>query len=190
MSAHLILVTLSLALCGYHSDGDPYDSRASASSNTSWKSSSTHSLSARDREFVDSAAQGGMFEVDSSRMALDKNASSSTRAFADMMIADHEKANQALEKLVREKGGTLPVAPDAEHRRMLDDLTKEQGKAFDVAYYEAQVKAHDGATALFENAARDCDDPDLKAFAEKTLPTLRMHRTHLNESVSQALVAR
>ena len=181
----------SAALCGCHSDGDHYDqAQSSVQSTTSWKTQSVKTMSAHDREFVDAAAQGGMFELDSSRMALDKNASGQNRAFAEMMLEDHEKANRELEKLVREKGGILPIAPDAEHRRMLDDLSKTQGQTFDDAYHKAQVKAHDDAIALFEDASRNCDDADLRAFAEKTLPTLRKHRSHLDETVSEVLVRR
>jgi putative membrane protein len=176
------------ALCGCHSDGDHYGTaQTSEQTTTSWKISSVKSMSAHDREFVDAAAQGGMFELDSARMALDKNASGPNRAFANMMLEDHEKANKELEKVVREKGGMLPIAPDAEHRRMLDDLSKTQGQTFDEAYHKAQVKVHDDAIALFEDAARNCDDADLRTFAEKTLPTLVKHRDHLNEIVSAVM---
>jgi putative membrane protein len=190
MTPHILFVTLGLALCGCHADGDHYDAPAATQTTTSWKTAAVKSLSAHDREFVDAAAQGGMFELDSSRMALDKNASGQNRAFANMMLEDHEKANRELEKLVREKGGMLPIAPDAEHRRLLDELSKTQGQTFDIAYHDAQVAAHDLAIALFEDAARNCEDPDLRAFAEKTLPTLRKHRSHLDESVTDVLAGR
>jgi putative membrane protein len=137
-------------------------------------------ISTADRTFIDKATQGGLFEVESSRLALDKNASAQNRSFANMMITDHSKANQALEKLVREKGGRVPTVLDTDLQAKLDDLRHKEGAAFDRAYHEAQVKAHDDAIALFESASRDCDDPELKAFAAKTLPTLRMHRSHLD----------
>jgi hypothetical protein len=39
-----------------------------------------------------------------------------------------------------------------------------------------QVRAHDKTVALFEQAAQQCQDADLKQWAAKTLPTLKEHQ--------------
>src|SRR5438552_6641894 len=87
-------------------------------------------LSAHDREFTEKAAQGGLLEVETSRLALRKNVTGADREFADMMIADHGKANRELEDLVRSKGGTPPNALDREHQHEVDALRQLEGVAF------------------------------------------------------------
>jgi putative membrane protein len=49
------------------------------------------------------------------------------------------------------------------------------GKDFDKAFIDAAVKDHQKAIELFQNEADRGTDTQLKAFAKKTLPTLREH---------------
>jgi putative membrane protein len=180
-----LLAALGLALCACHSDhSTSYDQSSATRSSASLSEASNRSFSTHDREFIETAMQGGMFEVESSRLALEKNASAANRSFANMMIDDHTKANQGLEKLVHEKGGTVPITLSPDMQDKIDELRQTSGAAFDHAYHDMQVKAHDDAIALFEREARDADDGDLKSFAQRTLPTLRMHRSHLDQDGS------
>jgi putative membrane protein len=61
------------------------------------------------------------------------------------------------------------------HREAMDKLAKLSGADFDREYMRNQVKDHEKAVALFERQANSGSDADLKAFATKTLPTLREH---------------
>jgi len=185
MHHRTLLVAVGLALCACHSDHstrseEPPSTRSAASLNET----NSRSFSTSDRDFIDEAMQGGMFEVESSRLALEKNASAANRSFANMMIEDHTKANESLEKIVHEKGGTVPITLSPDMQDKLDELRQASGAAFDHTYHDMQVKAHDEAIALFEREARDADDADLKSFAQRTLPTLRMHRSHLDQDGS------
>ena len=55
-------------------------------------------------------------------------------------------------------------------------LSTSTGAKFDQHYAaDIGVDAHQDTVALFEKAARDATDPDVKAFAAKTLPTLKQH---------------
>jgi predicted outer membrane protein len=56
----------------------------------------------------------------------------------------------------------------------LQNLT---GQAFDVQYMRMMLQDHQKAIELFTSAAQSTD-PEVKAFATKTLPTLRMHFNH------------
>ena len=51
----------------------------------------------------------------------------------------------------------------------------QTGAAFDKAFVEAQIKAHQDAIALFEKESNSGGDSELKAFAAKQLPGLRAH---------------
>jgi putative membrane protein len=132
-----------------------------------------------DAEFVTKAASGGMFEVESSKLVAGGSPSPETKKFADMMIADHEKANKELAAIARKAGLALPTKLLDEHQKLLDKVKNASGMSQEAAYMAAQRTAHEEAVALFTNAGQNATQPDLKAFAEKTLPTLKKHLEHV-----------
>jgi putative membrane protein len=129
------------------------------------------------QDFVNKVAISDMFEIQSSQLALTKQADADTKPFAEKMVQDHQKTSSELNALV--DGGkvkaTLPTALDASHQKMLDDLKSKNGKDFDGSYDQVQVKAHQDAVALFEAYAKSGDNADLKAWAAQTLPHLKEH---------------
>ena len=58
---------------------------------------------------------------------------------------------------------------------VLTKLERLDGAAFDRAYVDDQIRDHEKTIALFEREAKSGKDAELKAFAEKTLPTLKEH---------------
>jgi putative membrane protein len=49
------------------------------------------------------------------------------------------------------------------------------GDAFDKSFVKTMIKDHEQAIAGFRKEAASGQDPDAKAFAKDTLPTLRSH---------------
>ena len=128
-------------------------------------------------EFVTKVAISDMFEIQSSQLALDKQADRDTKPFAQKMVKDHQKTSKELKALI-DKGkvkASLPSALDGEHQKLLDELKAKDGRDFDVAYDQIQLNAHQDAVALFDSYAKGGDNPDLKKWAAKTLPHLKQH---------------
>jgi putative membrane protein len=129
------------------------------------------------QDFVNKVAISDMFEIQSSQLALTKQADADTKPFAEKMVQDHQKTSGELKALV--DGGkvkaTLPTALDSDHQKMLDDLKAKNGKDFDQSYDQIQVKAHRDAVALFEAYSKGGDNADLKGWAGQTLPHLKEH---------------
>ena len=129
------------------------------------------------QDFVNKVAISDMFEIQSSQMALSKQADADTKRFAEKMIQDHQKTSTELKALV--EGSmvklTLPASLDSEHQRMLDELNAKSGRDFDTSYDQIQVKAHRDAVALFEAYSKSGEDSELKTWAGKTLPHLKEH---------------
>lgn len=138
-------------------------------------------LGAMDTEFIAKAAIAGMFEVQSSELAVSQATTQFVRDFAQMMVLDHGDANRELETLARGKGAVVPKDLDEERLARLATLRDQKGVDFDRQYRDMQVTAHKDAITLFERASSTCEDADLKAFAAKLLPTLREHQQKLNE---------
>ena len=129
--------------------------------------------------FVKTATLDGMTEVEFGKLAVSKSSNSDVKRFAQKMVQDHGQANQQLAALARSKGLPVPTKLDAKHEAMLQELSAKSGAAFDSDYASHMAKAHTKAVALFE-AASQSSDPDLAAFAKKTLPTLQQHEQLAN----------
>jgi putative membrane protein len=127
-------------------------------------------------EFVVQAASGGMMEVELGQLA-EKNASDAeVKAFGKRMVADHSKANEELKSLAAAKNITLPTAPGEDHQKHITEMSNLKGAEFDKHYVDMMEKDHQKDINLFEEATKDNElDADLKAFAQKTLPTLKEH---------------
>lgn len=133
-------------------------------------------LSRQDSAFVMKAAMGGMMEVQSSTVAQQNATHPRVKAFADMMVADHTQANSELQTLVGSRGMTLPTALPADMQKHMDEMRNMKGKAFDKHYVTMMLNDHKKDIAEFEKQASSGNDAELKAWAQKTLPTLQKHR--------------
>ena len=128
------------------------------------------------QEFIEKAGAGGLAEVDMGELGSKKATSRQVKSFAKQVVADHTKANNEL--MAASKGkGQVPSARDPEHKAMMDKFQQmEAGKEFDRDYMAQMVADHKADIELFETAADDAKlDTELRAYAKKTLPTLRDH---------------
>jgi putative membrane protein len=128
-------------------------------------------------DFINNAAFSDKFEIESSNLAQGNSTSDKVRSFAAMMVNDHSKASQELLAVAKAAGISATPPPELQprHRAIVDSLLPLRGAEFDARYIEAQVQAHTEGVALFTAYAQNGDNPELKAFAAKTLPTLQQH---------------
>ena len=133
-------------------------------------------LNAQDSTFVMKAAMGGMMEVEAGNVAQQNATHDRVKSFATMMVNDHSKANSELMSLVAGRGITLPTALPADMQKHMEEMRKMKGKAFDNHYMSMMVKDHTEDIGLFEKQANSGSDAELKAWAQKTLPVLKMHK--------------
>ncbi|TPJ17801.1 DUF4142 domain-containing protein [Mesorhizobium sp. B2-7-3] len=136
--------------------------------------------------FVGTVPSANEFEIQSSQLAEQKSASADVKAFAGQMIKDHTKAGEDFKQALSKGQTTASIKPagpalQPKDQQMLDQLKAASGKAFDEKYVMMQTEAHKQAVALFSTYAKSGDDPALKEFAKKTLPTLKMHEKHVKE---------
>jgi len=135
----------------------------------------TAALSDQDRNFMNNAALGGMFEVQESKAAVEKTATDGIKKFANHMINDHTAANKELAKLASDKTVTIPNELGKKQQKQIDDLNQLSGTDFDKQYVKDQLDAHKDAVKLFQKEIDDGQDTDVKQFATRTLPTLQHH---------------
>ena len=127
-----------------------------------------------DKAFIEKAAKGGMAEVEMGKVAQEKASNAQVKAFAGRMVTDHSKANEELKAIADKKAVPVPP-PDAEQKKMGDRMKSLSGAAFDREYMSHMLADHKATIADFEKESSGGKDADVKAFASKTLPTLRDH---------------
>jgi len=136
-------------------------------------------------KFVTNAAQGGLTEVELGRLATQKAASDAVRNFGMQMVQDHTRANAELKSIAARKNIQAPGDMSSSQKSSMEKLSKLSGTDFDKEYMSNMVKDHENDVKDFENQANKGTDSDVKAFAAKTLPTLRKHLQMARDVASQ-----
>ncbi len=135
-----------------------------------------------DRHFMDEAAVGGLFEVEAGKLAAERASDPALKEFGRMLVEDHGAANKELEAIANARSITLPSRLTQHQQSTLRSLSQQQGGKFDRQFVqEVGLKDHRSDIRKFESAAKKVGDPELKAFIEKTLPTLRKHHDHAQQ---------
>lgn len=124
--------------------------------------------------FMMNASIGGMQEITSANVALKKAKNTELKSFAAMMIKDHTRIGTQLMQIIKTEGYSLP--PQATEKVLPNAvLTENSGVDFDRVYTDLMIADHQATVSLFENYAAVGKDTQLKAFAQRTLPTLKEH---------------
>ena len=129
----------------------------------------------KSKEFLTKAANSGMAEVQLAKMAQQKATIDAVKSFAAMLERDHTAVGDQVKSFANQRNVTLPSAPSDDKQKMVNDMDKMSGKAFDKEFISMMVKGHNDGISLFEDTKANASDVDIKNFADKTLPTLRMH---------------
>jgi putative membrane protein len=138
-------------------------------------------LSATDREFAETAARMGMAEVQLATNVSNRAQTQEARSFAQRMITDHNRSNGELATLGATKGIDPPADIEPDKKSLDTKLSGLTGPELDRTYMQAMVDDHAAAVSRFQSASAQLTDPDLKAWATKTLPVLQEHHRMAQE---------
>jgi putative membrane protein len=145
-------------------------------SSTAKKTSPGSQVDRADRKFMTEAAQSGLYEVEVSKLAAAKATDPAVKSFATMLVDQHTAANSELAQLAKDKGVELPAVTSHSMRNDIAKLDKLSGAKFDERYAkDVGVKDHQKDIKAFEKGSKNVKDSELKAWIDKTLPTLRQH---------------
>jgi putative membrane protein len=126
-----------------------------------------------DRKFIQDAAESGMFNVQAAQLGSVKATDPSVKSFAGMLVDQRAAANNELVQLANRKKVELPAAPTHAMRREIASLAKRTGKEFDQEFVrKVCIEAHEEDIKKFERARMDVKDAELRAWIDKTMPTL------------------
>jgi putative membrane protein len=127
-------------------------------------------------DFIQVVATSDAFEIQSSELAVQRSARQDVKDLASMMATAHRQTTQELTQLTSANNLPAPTPQlDATQQASLDNLRNRSGEAFDDAYLDAQVAAHEDAVRTFEEYAASGEAGPLRDWAQQTLPNLRQH---------------
>ena len=167
-----------LLACNDTSDTESttYNSTSSSTA-TETNTSTTNNVVTDEKssEFLKKVTNSGMAEIQLAKLAQQKATIDAVKNFAAMLERDHTAVNQQVKTLADQRSVALPATISDDKQKMYTDMDKMTGKAFDKDYISMMIKAHGDGILLFEDTRSNASDIDVKNFADKTLPALKMH---------------
>ena len=139
-----------------------------------------------DASFMKSAAEGGMSEVELGQLAQQKASNPAVKDFGAMMVKDHTAANEKLKALAASEQVTLPDSPSLMQKASKTKLNMLSGDSFDKSYVKGMIDDHKNDIKEFRNEISEGKDPQARAFASATLPTLQMHLQKIQSIAASA----
>jgi len=154
----------------------------------------------QNESFLDKAIEANVTEIELSKLAESRAEDPRVKAFAALMVKDHTKAlNQLQRDQDTAQSGTTVLS--LEHRELRDRLSELSGPDFDNAFMTAMIEQHQKDIRDFESAAQskpksdDSTSDSSTAIREKPEPVagaqnkavarelLPMLKTHLQQGM-------
>ena len=128
------------------------------------------------QEFAGTVAESDGYELAAAQTALAQSRNPQVRAFAERMIADHERMSRALHDAAK-ASGLEPPNPHvgADQARLLAGLQSLRGDEFDREYSRQQMLAHTSALTTMRDYAEQGSDSNLRGMAASFVPMIERH---------------
>jgi len=172
MKRHFLIAAsaLALAACGQQATTE------TAETPQAEQPGATQQMAASAAEFIQTVAASDAFEIQSSELAAQRAARQDVKNLAAQMVTAHRQTTRELTQLTTANNLAAPTPQlDATQQASLNNLRNLSGEAFDDAYLDAQVAAHENAVRAFEQYAANGEAGPLRDWAQRTLPNLRQH---------------
>jgi putative membrane protein len=139
-----------------------------------------------DSSFYKSAAEGCISEVELGQLAQQTASNPAVKDFGAMMVKDHSAANEKLKALAASKQVSLPDSPSMTQKAFKTKLNLLSGDSFDKSYIKGMIEDHKEDIKEFQKEVSEGKDPQARAFASATLPTLQMHLQKIQSIAASA----
>lgn len=180
-----LFVTLLLAAGCERGEYRPIPGDSIRSGWASGERPSELSAAPEQKVFLRAAAEGSLFEIEASRIAVARGGAASVRRFAEATLRDRVAAETDLRQLADSVGVALPSQLSDTLRARLAVLAQLDGRDFDRAYARnVGIMAQEEALTAFERAANE-DGARVQRFAASQLPSLRKHLAWARELAAE-----
>ena len=163
------VIALGLAACG---GSEPAASNAVP---TEAASDATPAIDQGTVDFVQKASLANMFEIEASKIALERSKVQAVKDFAQMLVDGHTASLTELTSLSSSTMVTPPTTLDTHFADELTKLREAKVEDFDDVYIDQQTEVHENSRDNLKGYSENGVDAGLRAFAAKTVPTVETH---------------
>jgi len=132
-------------------------------------------------EFVRTANQINLEEIELGHFAAEHGESHDVREFGAKLADDHQEAEGKLHEVAHHHDMHLRDHLDQEHQAKVDELEHHHGHEFDHAFLHAMMDGHRDAIGIFEAASHHAEHKDVRDYAVEILPHLHHHLDRATE---------
>lgn len=129
----------------------------------------------QDIAWMRTASQTHVAEIAAGKLAAVKAFRADVRAFADSIVANHDTAEIELLDIARKEGFDLPDSFDTRQHGKIQALSRLTGASFDTAFIRLEIGNEEKAIQLFQQESAAGLDTEVRTYAQKYLPMLRLH---------------
>jgi putative membrane protein len=128
-------------------------------------------------EFASTMAASDMFEIESSRVALQKAQSPEVKKFAKMMVDMHTQSSAKLKALAASQTPpiVLPAILPNDKKAIIGKLQSTAAGDFDAAYMQEQITAHQNSLGMLRGFVANGDHAAMKQLADEMIPIVSSH---------------
>jgi len=128
-----------------------------------------------DTQFVKDAYAGLLGSIAFARTADAQATNVAAKAYAHLVAMDLDRLANELRAIASDKHVTLPAEAQATIITANEEMKRMSGKQFDQRFVQNMAGILDTLITLFDAESKIVANEDLKAWTNKTLPTLRKH---------------
>ena len=126
-------------------------------------------------QFLVSAYQDALVEIQLSQTALQGSRNGRVQAFAQRTIDQHTAMNNEIVQLAQRKNIALPTDISAEQKAEVNRLSALSADQLDREYMRVNVAVHEKDMAAARQQLSAGTDADARMLADMSLPVLKMH---------------
>lgn len=162
-------LALGLAACG------GAETTTSQAAPTETAADATPAIDQATVDFVQKASLSNMFEIEASKLALERSKVQAVKDFAQMLVEGHTASLAELTSLSTSAMVTPPTTLDSHFTEELAKLQNAKVEDFDDVYIDQQTEVHENSRDNLKSYSENGVDAGLRAFAAKTVPTVETH---------------
>lgn len=130
-------------------------------------------LSAKDVAFLNKTAQGASIELKLAQLAKGRVSTESVQQLCATILREHPQNVADLQRVAKAAGLSLDEVNEAREQAVVQRLAKVEEAEFERAFLEEVIAMHRSDVADCEEISASAGAAEVKAFARRTLPSLR-----------------
>ena len=128
-----------------------------------------------DKAFVESAIQNNLFGTKVFELVQKRSTNTEIKDYARRLQDDHKQSLEQLKAIAKSRNWDAPVKVEKWQQELFDRLSEKDPVDLDSCFLFEMAGLHYKEILEYKFVAKKSEDPEIKAFAARTIPTLQEH---------------